>query len=399
MKTLPSIRDLQLEGRAVFLRLDLNVPMEDGVITSDARIRAALPTIHWALEHGARLALASHFGRPKGKKNPEYTLEPVGARLSELLKKDVLFAEDCVGDGVTGLVRELRAGQVCLLENLRFHEGEEKNDADFARRMAAPFQVYVNDAFGASHRAHASIVGMVPHVRERAAGFLLEKEVKALDRLLTAPERPFVAVVGGAKVSDKVGVLQALLGKVDALCIGGAMAYTFMKARGEEVGTSKVEEEKVRMAGDVLQRAKDRGVRVLLPTDHVAAATFDEKAPATTTMAGAPMPKDKMGLDIGPDTRKAYAAEIARAKTVFWNGPMGVFEWEAYARGTFAVAEAVAACSGFTVVGGGDSVAAIEAAKVEDKIGHVSTGGGASLELLELGTLPGIDILLGKEVK
>lgn len=396
MKTLPSIRDLNLEGKAVFMRVDFNVPMEGKKITSDARIRAALPTIKYALEKGARLALASHLGRPKGKKNPEFSMEAVADRLSELLGgKDVMLADDCIGDGVGALVQSLRAGHVLMLENLRFHKEEEDNDTEFSKKLASPFDVYVNDAFGASHRAHASIVGMTKYVKELAAGFLLEAEVKAIGKILEGAEKPFVAVVGGAKVADKLGVLNALITRVDTLCIGGAMAYTFLKARGVEVGSSKWEGDKLQTATEIMKRAKARDVNLLLPTDHIVADVFDENATATV-VTDEDVPDGKMGLDIGPETRKAYAAAIAEAKTVFWNGPMGVFEWEKFAKGTNTVADAVAACSGYTVVGGGDSVAAIEKAGVEAKVKHISTGGGASLELLELGTLPGIDALTGK---
>ena len=394
MKALPSIRDLKLENRPVFMRLDLNVPLNQGEITSDARIRAALPTIRHAIEQGARLALASHLGRPKGKRKPEDSLEPVGMRLSELLNLDVMLAEDCTGDGVRGMLRDARPGSVVLLENLRYHAEEEKNDDTFARALAAPFEIYINDAFGASHRAHASIVGIVKHVRGAAAGFLLEKEVAALSKLIDAPAKPFVAVVGGAKVSDKVGVLQALMGKVDALCIGGAMAYTFLKAQNIDVGTSRVEEDKLRVATEVLKRAKDFGVELLLPTDHVGASEFSANATARVINSPA-IPPDVMGLDIGHESRKRYVAKVAEARTVFWNGPMGVFEWDKFAGGTQAVADAVAKSSAYTVVGGGDSVAAIEAAGVADKVSHVSTGGGASLELLQFGTLPGIEALRG----
>jgi phosphoglycerate kinase len=387
-----SIRDLKLDGKAVFMRLDLNVPMKDGKVTSDARITAALPTIKHALEHGARLALASHLGRPKGKRDPKHSLEPVGARLSELLGKEVLFAEDCVGDGVKGMLRDLRAGGLMLLENLRFHAGEEKNDPELAKSLANGFEVYVNDAFGSCHRAHASISGMVKYFKEYGAGFLLEKEVQALAQVVHNPKKPFVAVLGGAKVADKVGVLGSLVGKASSLVIGGAMAYTFMKAQGTDIGASKLEEDQVRHAQELLQRAKDRGVEILLPIDHVCADRAEEAA-TPVQVATPQIPAGKVGLDIGPETRKLFAERIQTAATVFWNGPMGVFEWPKFAAGTNAVAQAVATSSGFTVVGGGDSVSAIEKAGVADKVGHVSTGGGASLEYIELGTLPGIDAL------
>ena len=392
MKALPSIRDLELDGRAVFMRLDLNVPLKGKHITSDARIKAALPTIRYALEKGARLTLASHLGRPKGKRSPDDSLEPVGVYLSEALDREVIMTEDCIGDGVKGVVRELRPGGVVLLENLRFHSEEEKNDNEFARALAAPFDVYINDAFGASHRAHASIVGMVRHLKYAAAGFLLEKEVNALTGLLNDPARPFVAIVGGAKVTDKLGVLEALLSRVNVLCIGGAMAYTFLKTQNIAIGTSRCEDEKLRVAAEILKRAKDRDVDVLLPSDHTAAPTFAEDATATL-VSSANIPDGLMGLDIGPETQKRFAERIKTAKTVFWNGPMGVFEWSKFAAGTLAVAQAVANTAAHTVVGGGDSVAAIEAAGVVDKISHVSTGGGASLELMQYGTLPGIDAL------
>lgn len=390
-----SIDTLELDGKAVFMRVDLNVPLRDGVITSDARIRAALPSIRHALDAGARLMLASHLGRPKGNRIPEMSLEPVALRLSELLDRDVMFAEDCIGDGVAGLLREMSAGSVAVLENLRYHAGEEKNDSEFAKKLASPFGVYVNDAFGASHRGHASIVGMVPHVAESAAGFLLAQEVTAIRKLTDGAEKPFVAVVGGAKVSDKLGVLQSLIGKVDTLCIGGAMAYTFLSALGQSVGDSRVEKDKVSVAKEVLQRARNRGVTLMLPVDHVTGAEFDENTTPTLVAKGAAIADGSMGLDIGPESRAAYADAVRSAATVFWNGPMGVFEWQAFSRGTLAVADAVAETSAYSVVGGGDSVAAIEKAGVADRVSHVSTGGGASLELIELGSLPGLDALKG----
>ncbi|KAK1548221.1 hypothetical protein Q3G72_000719 [Acer saccharum] len=394
MKPMHTLRSLELAGRAVFVRLDLNVPLKDGVITSDARIRAALPTLQYILEAGGRVAVASHLGRPKGRRTPEASLEPVGLRLSELLEHEVILAEDATGDGVRGLLRDARPGSLILLENLRFHGEEEANDAEFARALAAPFDVYVNDAFGASHRAHASIVGMVKHFKDFAAGFLLEKEVEALQRLIQAPQKPFVAVVGGAKVSDKLGVLESLLSRVDTLMVGGAMAYTFLKAQGHNVGKSRFEEDKLRVAQAILTRAEQRGTKLLLPTDHMAAAEFDAAAKATL-VSQKDLPDGLMGLDIGPDTRRRYTEALQGAQTIFWNGPMGVFEWEKFAAGTLAVAQAVAGASGYTVVGGGDSVAAIEQAGVADKIDHVSTGGGASLELIEFGKLPGIEVLRG----
>ncbi len=390
MRPLAKVSELELADRAVFLRLDLNVPMADGKITSDARIRAALPTIEYLLAQGAQVALASHFGRPKGKRDPKYSLEPVGVRLSEILARDVVLADDCVGDGVKRLVRELRPGGLVLLENLRFHAGEEKNDSQFAKALAAPFAVYVNDAFGASHRAHASIVGMVESFHERGAGLLLVREVEALSQLIDKPARPFVAVVGGAKVSDKVGALGALLSHVDHILVGGAMAYTLLKAGGQSVGKSHIEADKLYVARELLARAEVRGIKIVLPEDHVVAERFAADA---TPKISPIVPENCMGLDIGPRTRERFADLIRGAATVFFNGPMGVFEWPSYAAGTLAVAEAVAACAGYTVVGGGDSVAAVEQAGVADRVKHVSTGGGAALEFLELGTLPGLDVL------
>lgn len=392
MNPLRTLKDLDLDGRRALLRLDLNVPLRDGVITSDARIRAALPTIRHAMDAGAKVALCSHLGRPKGQRDPQYSLEPVGARLSELLERDVLLADDCIGDGVRTMASRMQMDAPVLLENLRFHGGETSNDPAFARALAAPFDTFINDAFGACHRAHASIVGVVPHVEQVAAGFLLEKEVQALGRLLENPERPFVAVVGGAKVSDKLGVLQALLTRVDTLCIGGAMAYTFLKAKDGQVGDSRVEKDKLRVAREVMERAQAREVRLVLPVDHVVAGRFDENA-KPEGVDNVDIPEGRMGLDIGPQSRERLATYLGAAKTVFWNGPMGVFEWKAFAAGTRAVAEAVAQTEAYTVVGGGDSVAAVEEMGVADSVDHISTGGGASLELIEKGTLPGLDVL------
>ena len=392
---LPSMRDLEMDGRAVLMRLDLNVPLQDGVISSDARIRAVLPTISLALERGARLAVAAHLGRPKGERRPELSLEPVAVHLSHALGKDVILADDCIGDGVRAVLQQLRSGQVMLLQNLRYHGGETANDPGFSRALAAPFQVYVNDAFGASHRAHASIVGVAQHLPLRAAGLLFAKEVAALSKVAHAPEQPCVAVVGGAKVADKLGILQALLDRCQAICIGGAMAYTFLDAQGVAVGASPVQEEKRRAAAALIKGAQARGVALLLPQDHVVAETFAATAPPRHA-SGPAIEAGFFGLDIGEKTRAAFAERVRAAKTVFWNGPMGVFEWEAFAAGTHAVAQAVAASPAYTVVGGGDSVAAIEAAGVSGRVDHISTGGGSSLAFIEKGTLVGIEALAGR---
>jgi len=391
-----SIADIDLSGRKVFMRLDLNVPLKNGAITSDARIRAALPTIQYALDKDVAVVLCSHLGRPMGKRVPDMSLEPVRGRLSEFLARDVSLADDCTGDSVRSLVRDLRPGKVLLLENLRYHDGEKRNDANFVRELAAAFDpkedVYINDAFGACHREHASIVGVPALFERRAAGFLLAKEIEALSRLLHDPPKPFVALVGGAKVADKLGVLGSLLPRLETLCIGGAMAFTFLKAEGIGIGNSPCEEEKLAAAKDLRTRARDRGVKLLLPVDHVAAQTFEEHASPLIT-SDATVPAGYMGLDIGPKTRDLIELEVRGAATVFWNGPMGVCEWDSFAAGTNTVAAAMAANAGYTVVGGGDSVAAIEKSGCNDKIDHVSTGGGASLELLQFGTLPGVEIL------
>jgi phosphoglycerate kinase len=385
--------DLDVAGRRVFVRVDFNVPIEDGRITDDTRIQASLPTIRHLIDRGATIVLASHLGRPRGRPSPDYSLRPVADRLSELLGRPVRFAGDCVGEPAREAVEAAGPGGVVLLENLRFHAEEEKNDSAFARALASLADVYVNDAFGSAHRAHASTEAIVHHVKESAAGLLMAKEVEYLGRVLEQPERPFVAVLGGAKVSDKLEVIENLISKVDALLIGGAMAYTFLKARGVPVGRSLVEADLLDTARDVEARAKARGLRLELPVDHVVAPALAADAPAETLDVGDEAIGDRMGLDIGPKTIATYRDVIGGAKTVVWNGPMGVFEIESFAAGTIAVAKAVAEVHGVTVIGGGDSIAAVAKAGVTDRITHISTGGGASLEFLGGRTLPGVAAL------
>ncbi len=392
-----TLKDLDLAGRHLFIRVDFNVPLKNGAITDDTRIRASLPTIKYAVEQrAASIRLASHLGRPKGGPSADLSLKPVATRLSELLGQAVTFAEDCVGAPVADAVRKAGANGVVLLENLRFHKEEEANDDGFAKQLAEGVDIYVNDAFGSAHRAHASTEGIVKHVPKAAAGLLMAAEIAYLGRALESPERPFVAILGGAKVSDKLEVIENLLGKVDALAIGGAMAYTFLKARGVDVGKSLVENDLLDKARELEQRAGTSGVTLALPTDHVVTTKLEAGAPSDVLAVTDTAIGDRMGVDIGPATAARYVDLVRPAKTVVWNGPMGVFEIDAFAEGTNAVARAVADVDGTTIIGGGDSIAAVTKAGVADRISHISTGGGASLEFLGGQTLPGVAALPDK---
>jgi phosphoglycerate kinase len=389
-----SVVDLDLMGQRVFVRVDFNVPLKDGEITDDTRIRASLPTIKYALEHGATVVVASHLGRPKGRPNPQLSLRPVAARLAQLLGRGVTFAHDCVGADVNASIAKVRkTGGVVLLENLRFHPEEEQNDPQFSAALASLADQYVDDAFGAAHRAHASVEGITHHFRRAAAGLLMERELQYLGHVLESPDRPFIAILGGAKVSDKLEVIQNLLGKVDRLLIGGAMAYTFLKTRGVAIGRSLVEDDKLDAARAIEGDAAARGMHIELPVDHVVTDAVQEGAAHEVLAVGDASIGERLGVDIGPATIAAYGALIADAKTVVWNGPMGVFEIEAFAAGTNAVARAVAAVDGTTIVGGGDSICAVKKSGVADRITHISTGGGASLEFLAGRTLPGVAAL------
>jgi phosphoglycerate kinase len=394
-----TIKDLDLRGKRVFLRVDFNVPLKDGVVTDDTRIRETLPTLQLAIEKGGRLVLASHLGRPKGGPEPKYSVQPAAKKLEELLGRPIAFALDCVGPGVESQSKALLDGEVLVLENVRFHPEEEKNDEAFAKQLAALCDgLFVCDAFGSAHRAHASVVGITKFVRQSAAGLLMEKELAYLGKAVSNPARPFVAILGGAKVSDKIEVVENLMKIADVLLIGGGMAYTFLKAQGLPIGKSLVENDKIDLAKKILADGKARNFKFLLPTDHVTAPEFKAEAPATT-LEVTQTPASQMGLDIGPKTIAAYTAEIAKAKTIVWNGPMGVFEMPAFAKGTLEVAKAVAAAtaSGATsIVGGGDSVAAVHQAGVADNISHISTGGGASLEFLGGRKLPGVEALTNR---
>lgn len=390
-----TLQDFNLENKRVLVREDLNVPLDENQnITDDTRIRAALPTINYLIEKGAKVIIVSHLGRPKGKVNPKYSLAPVAKRLSELLGRDVAFAKDCIGEAAQEAVDKMKAADVLLLENVRFHEGEEKNDPDFAKQLARLADIFINDAFGTSHRAHASTVGVADFL-PAGAGFLLQKEIEVMGKALENPERPFVAILGGAKVGDKIGVIKNLLNKVDTLLIGGGMAYTFLKSKGYEIGQSLLEEDKIDLAASLLKEAEEKNVKLLLPEDVVVTSELKEGMPHETVPVSE-IPEDKMGVDIGEETRKKFAEAIKEAKTVVWNGPMGVFEIREYAQGTLAVADAMAKSEAVTIIGGGDSAAAVEQLGFAEAMTHISTGGGASLEFLEGKELPGIAALDGR---
>lgn len=390
--TIKMLEDLDVQEQRVFVRVDFNCPLKNGKVADDTRIIKALPTIKYLIDKGARLVLASHLGRPKGRVVKEMSLEPVGMHLADLLKQDIFMPDNCIGDGAKKVVMDLRPGQVCLLENLRFHKEETENEENFAKKLASLADVYVNDAFGTAHRAHASTVGVAHLVKEKAPGFLMKKEIEYFHKLLEEPDKPFVAILGGAKVSDKMAVIENLLDKVDTIIIGGGMAYTFLAAQGFSIGKSLFEKDRVEFAQKIIRGAKARKVKLLLPEDHIVAEEVTDDA-VTQTVINGEIPDNTMCLDIGPETRIAFSEEIKTAGTIFWNGPMGVFEKQPFAEGTMTLANAVADSVAVSVVGGGDSVSAINKAGVADKISHISTGGGASLEFMEGKRLPGISAL------
>lgn len=389
-----SVKDIDVKGKRVFVRVDFNVPMEEGKVTDDTRIRAALPTIQYLIDEGAKVILASHLGRPKGEVKEELRLTAAGERLAELLGKSVNKLDESVGDNVKAAIADMQAGDVVLLENVRFHAGEEKNDAELSKQFAELADIYVNDAFGAAHRAHATTAGIAEYL-PAVSGFLMQKELDVLGKALANPERPFTAIIGGSKVKDKIGVINHLLEKVDNLIIGGGLSYTFTKAQGYEIGQSLLEEDKIELAQTFMQKAKDNGVNLYMPVDAVVADEFSKDA-NTKVVAIEDIPADYMGLDIGPKTTELYADVIKNSKLVIWNGPMGVFEIDVFANGTKGVAEAMAQTEGYTVIGGGDSAAAVEKFGVAEKMSHVSTGGGASLEFMEGKELPGVVALNDK---
>ncbi len=390
-----SIEDVNVKGKRVFVRVDFNVPMADGKVTDDTRIRAAIPTINYLVEQGAKVILASHLGRPKGEVNEDMRLTAAGARLEELIGKPVKKLDESIGEAVENVVNAMQEGDIVLLENVRFHKGEEKNDEELSKAFAKLADVYVNDAFGAAHRAHATTEGITKYVDVAVSGFLMQKELDVLGKALSTPERPFTAIIGGAKVKDKIDVIENLLEKVDNLIIGGGLAFTFVKAMGHDVGKSLLEEDKIDLAKSFIEKAKEKGVKFYMPMDAVVTKEFSNDAEATVVDIDS-IPSDMMGLDIGPKTAAEYAEVIKASKLIIWNGPMGVFEMEKFANGTKAVAEAMAETAGYTVIGGGDSAAAVEKFGVADKMDHVSTGGGASLELMEGKALPGIVALNDK---
>ncbi|TFH00240.1 MAG: phosphoglycerate kinase [Calditrichales bacterium] len=391
-----TIRDINLKNKKVLMRCDFNVPLDENLsITDDRRITASLPSIKKVLDDGAALILCSHLGRPKGQVVSNLSLKPVAVRLSELIGREVFLTGDAIGEETAKIKKELKPGQVILLENLRFHDGETKNDPEFARELAHGCDVFVNDAFGTAHRAHASTEGVTHYIDECLAGYLIQKEIEYLDKSVNNPQRPLLAILGGAKVSGKIDVIKNLFNKVDVLIIGGGMAYTFLKAQGKEIGTSLLEEDRIEMAGNLLAEAKNRNIRLLLPTDVVIADKFDNQA-TTRVVSVDEIPADWMGLDIGPETRETFAAEVKKAKTIIWNGPMGAFEMDTFSKGTRKIADVlteVTKAGSITIVGGGDSAAAISQFGLDEQISHISTGGGASLEFLEGKKLPGLEAL------